>query len=269
MEHYSSTGASPAESYIGSFQLTKYDVSLNNKGREITLMKKATNNFDGVFKATTYDFKEAILNNSENLIQPLNLTPRQSNIISGGRAQVRYVLNNGSTTKAIPALTAWQKYTLAFYLIAEGPSSINVTILGNEYTINYTSDGATLQATVDGSPYKQTHNHGEVNGLYINKIPTLHNGRYYSYVKYTFDYALPGNLVISTSDTFEIAELTLKQGIIIPQAVQVYQDMLHGKIDESLKPYMYKLPDIDDNVLGKLYIPNTNYEIRGVLPYGL
>lgn len=90
-------------------------------------------------------------------------------------------------------------------------------------------------------------------------------------MKYTFTYGAPGDLILSTSDTFEIAELTLKSGIIIPQAVQVYQDILHGKIAPSLKSAMYALPedDVDNNILGKLYIPNTNYEIRGVLQYGL
>lgn len=268
------TGASTdsLEGVISTLEVINNYVNFNNKGKEITLMKKATANFEGVFKPTTYDFKESILNTSNNLITSLSLTIRQSNIVSGGRAQRRYLLSNTSTTQAITNLTAGEKYTLAFYIITEGEaSSINVTILDKEYKINYTSDGATLKATVEGSPYKQTHNHDEVNGLYVNNIPIFHNDRYYSYVKYTFDYTTPGNLVISTSNIFEIAELTLKKGIIIPQSVQVYQDMLHGKIDSSLKPYMYNFAevDIDTNILGKLYIPNTNYEIRGVLPYGL
>ena len=261
-------------SVISKLNVISNYVNFNNKGKEITLMKKATANFENLLKPTTYDFKESILNTSDNLIElePLNLPTRQSNIVSRGRAQVRYLLNNTNTTKVIPALTDGEKYTLAFYLITEGgTSSINVTILGKEYTINYIPDGGALKATVEGSPYKQTHNHDEVIGLYVNNIPILHNNRYYSYVKYTFEYTASGNLFISTSNIFEIAELTLKKGIIIPQSVQVYQDMLHGEIDSSLKPYMYNLgvEDIDTNILGKLYIPNTNYEIRGVLPYGL
>ena len=274
--HHSDYGAH-IETYIGEFVLTQQYVEAYNKGKEITLMKKATGNFEGILKPTTYDFKEAVLNTSDNLIEPLSeLTVRQSNIVSGGKAQRRYVLSNTSNTKPISGLTAGEKYTLAFYLITEKTtsikegvtSSINVSILGKEYTINYKLDGGVLKTTVVGSsPYTQNHNHYVVDGLYVNNIPIEHNNWYYSYVKYTFEYESSGNLVISTSNTFEIAELTLKKGIIIPQSVQVYKDMLHGKIAPELKSYMYELTanEVDNNVLGKLYIPNTNYEIRGRL----
>lgn len=268
------TGASTdsLEGVISTLEVVRNHVNFNNKGKEVTLMKKATANFEGLVKPTTYDFKEAVLNTSDNLITQLSGLPeRQSNIVFEGRAQKRYVLNNTSNTKAIPTLTDGNKYTLAFYLIAEGASTINIEILGNSYAITYTDDGRTLKAEVTTStesPYQQTHNHDEVDGLYVNKIPIFHNDWYYSYVKYTFTYTAPGNLVLTTSNnTFEIAELTLKSGIIIPQAVQTYQDILHGKIHTDLKTYMYSpsVPDIDNNVLGKLYIPNTNYEIRGKL----
>ena len=277
LSHVSSTGSSIPESYVGVISLRQY-ISVHNKGREIILMKKATANFEGIVKPTTYDFKEAVLNDSANLItSPDGLTERQSNIVFEGRAQKRYVLSNKSNTKSIPTtLTVGDTYTLAFYIIAEGVSTINITILGKSYSINYALDSGILKATVtsfNGGLYQQTHNHDVVNGLYVNNTPIFHNGRYYSYVKYTFNYQTSenSNLILSTGNTFEIAELTLKRGIILPQAVQVYQDMLYVKRVPGWKNTMYALPaaEVDNNILGKLYIPNTNYEIRGVLPYGL
>ena len=266
--HYSSTGVTTPESYVGSFGINELYVSVYNKGKDITLMKKATANFEGIVKPTTYDFKEAVLNDSDNLITPPSgLLERQSNIVFEGKAQRRYLLDNTNIIP-IPTLIAGNTYTLAFYIIAEGISTINITILGNSYTINYALDEGILKSTVVGSPYKQTHNHEVVDGLYVHNIPILHNYKYYSYVKYTFTYTNPGNLILSISEnTFEIAELTLKKGTIIPQAVQAYQDILHGKMDDIFKTNLYNLSEdeIDNNVLGKLYIPNTNYEIRGVL----
>lgn len=266
------------------YNLLNKFVTYSNKGSEITLMKKGVAYNSGEINPSTKTYKVlAYSNTSNNLLKlPAGLNVRYSNIADNAdKAFIkRYpLLSNGEDIIISSTVESNKMYTYAFYLLKKetGVGSINLRINEKDYPIIYNNDET---VSVNGAMYKHTgaYNTSEDSSFYISEHPIIHNGWMYSYVRITFK----SNSTVSSisfkgrDSEFEFSRLVLKEGLIQPQAVKVYKDQSVLLTSNPGPGYLQHWGDfmltgnftqdtINQVIINRLYIPDTNYEINGIL----
>jgi hypothetical protein len=265
------------------YSLTQKNALYSNKGDDIILMEKGSAYELGKSRPSTKTFKVlAYINNSDNLLTlPNDLNIRYSNIVDTNQELIkRYpLLSGGEDITISTAIEANKMYTYAFYLLKEGigTGSINLEVNGVDYVVIYNNDGT---VSVGGAVNTHTdeYNTSEDFSFYISNYPIIYNEWMYSYIRITFKSgATVSSISFKERDSiFEFSKLVLKEGLIQPQAVKVYKDQSATLTSVPGPSYLahwgqfmltdaFTLNTVNQVVIKRLYIPDTNYEINGIL----